>query len=94
MDAYRAFRDLDATMLEINPLVVTKDDRVLALDAKMSFDDNALFRRRNVAELRDHDRRRTRARRKPPSTASTTSGSTATSAASSMAPASPWRPWT
>ena len=53
MGCYRAFRDLDATMVEINPLVVTKDDRVLALDAKMSFDDNALFRRRKVAEMRD-----------------------------------------
>ncbi len=51
--AYRAFRDLDATMVEINPLVVTRDNRVLALDAKMSFDDNALFRRSNIAELRD-----------------------------------------
>ncbi len=51
--AYRAFRDLDATMVEINPLVVTKDNRVLALDAKMGFDDNALFRRPNIAELRD-----------------------------------------
>jgi malate-CoA ligase subunit beta len=53
MGAYRAFRDYDATMLEINPLVVTKDDKVLALDAKMSFDDNALFRRRNIVELND-----------------------------------------
>ena len=53
MGCYRAFRDLDATMVEINPLVVTKDDRVLALDAKMSFDDNALFRRRQIAEMRD-----------------------------------------
>ncbi|MBA2350521.1 MAG: malate--CoA ligase subunit beta [Burkholderiales bacterium] len=53
MAAYRAFRDLDATMVEINPLVVTEDERVLALDAKMSFDDNALFRRRNIAEMRD-----------------------------------------
>jgi malate-CoA ligase subunit beta len=53
MGCYRAFRDLDATMVEINPLVVTKDDRVLALDAKMSFDDNALFRRRRIAEMRD-----------------------------------------
>ncbi len=53
MNAYRAFRDCDATMLEINPLVVTKDDRVLALDAKMSFDDNALFRRHNVADMHD-----------------------------------------
>jgi len=50
---YRAFRDLDATMVEINPLVVTSDNRVLALDAKMSFDDNALFRRPQVAEMRD-----------------------------------------
>ena len=50
---YRAFRDLDATMVEINPLVVTKDGRLLALDAKMGFDDNALFRRQQVSELRD-----------------------------------------
>ena len=53
MNAYRAFRDSDAQMLEINPLAVTKDDRVLALDAKMSFDDNALFRRHNVADMYD-----------------------------------------
>lgn len=50
---YRAFRDLDATMIEINPLVITKDERLLALDGKMSFDENALFRHRNIAELRD-----------------------------------------
>ena len=42
MGAYRAFRDKDAEMLEINPMVVTQDDRVVALDAKMSFDENAL----------------------------------------------------
>ena len=53
LGAYRAFRDLDATMLEINPLVVTEEGRLLALDAKMSFDDNALFRHQNVSELRD-----------------------------------------
>jgi malate-CoA ligase subunit beta len=53
LGAYRAFRSLDASMLEINPLVVTKDDRVIALDAKMSFDDNALFRHPNVTEMRD-----------------------------------------
>ncbi|NBV94695.1 MAG: succinate--CoA ligase subunit beta, partial [Methylocystaceae bacterium] len=53
MGAYRAFRDNDATMLEINPLVITKDDKVLALDAKMSFDDNALFRRRNIVDMND-----------------------------------------
>jgi malate-CoA ligase subunit beta len=51
---HRAFRDLDATMVEINPLVVTQDGQLLALDAKMAFDDNALFRRPNVAELRDY----------------------------------------
>ena len=50
---YAAFRRLDATMVEVNPLVITTDNRVLALDAKMSFDDNALFRHPQVAELRD-----------------------------------------
>ncbi len=54
LGAYRAFRELDATMVEINPLVVTTDGQVLALDVKMSFDDNAMFRRPNVAELRDY----------------------------------------
>jgi len=53
LGCYRAFRDLDATMVEINPLVITADDRVLALDAKMSFDDNALFRNHTIAEMRD-----------------------------------------
>src|SRR5207249_6219040 len=53
LGAYRAFRALDATMVEFNPLVVTNDGQVLALDLKMSFDDNAMFRRPNVAELRD-----------------------------------------
>jgi succinyl-CoA synthetase beta subunit len=51
--AYRAFRDLDATMVEINPLVVTESGDLVALDCKMSFDDNALFRRPRIAELRD-----------------------------------------
>jgi len=50
---YRAFRDLDATMVEVNPLVVTAEGRILALDAKMAFDDNALFRRPQISELRD-----------------------------------------
>ena len=54
LGAYRAFRDLDATMLEINPLVLTSDDRIVALDAKMSFDDNALFRQRHVTSMRDN----------------------------------------
>ena len=61
---YRAFRDLDATMVEINPLVVTEDDEIVALDAKMSFDDNAMFRRPQISELRDksqEDSRETKA---------------------------------
>ncbi len=50
---YRAFCDLDATMVEINPLVVTGAGRILALDAKMTFDDNAMFRHPQISELRD-----------------------------------------
>lgn len=50
---YRAFRDRDATMVEINPLVVTGGGDLIALDAKMSFDTNAMFRRPQVAALRD-----------------------------------------
>ena len=53
LGCYRAFRDHDATMLEINPLVLTKDGRIIALDAKMSFDDNAMFRQRRVADMHD-----------------------------------------
>ena len=53
LGCYRAFRDLDATMVEINPLVVMKNGHLIALDAEMSFDDNALFRRASIAELRD-----------------------------------------
>lgn len=50
---YRAYRDLDAMMVEINPLVITGAGDLLALDAKMSFDTNAMFRQSEVAELRD-----------------------------------------
>ena len=53
MGCFNAFRDLDATMIEINPLVVTKDNQIMALDAKMTFDDNALFRHPKISELRD-----------------------------------------
>jgi malate-CoA ligase subunit beta len=53
LGCYRAFEELDATMVEINPLIVTEDDHVMALDAKMTFDDNALFRHPALAELRD-----------------------------------------
>ena len=53
MGAYRCFRDLDANLLEINPLVLTADDRMIALDAKLSIDDNALFRQTAVAAMHD-----------------------------------------
>ncbi len=50
---YRAFVELDASLVEVNPLVVTEDGRLYALDAKVTFDDNALFRHPEYAELRD-----------------------------------------
>ncbi|HEX3119449.1 MAG TPA: ADP-forming succinate--CoA ligase subunit beta [Candidatus Acidoferrum sp.] len=52
---HRAFVDTDASMLEINPCVVTGDGRLVALDAKMTFDDNGLFRHKELRELRDLD---------------------------------------
>jgi succinyl-CoA synthetase beta subunit len=52
---YRAFVDSDATLLEINPCVLTGGGKLVALDAKMTFDDNALFRHANLRELRDLD---------------------------------------
>ena len=53
LGTYKEFSTSDATMVEINPLVLTGDDHVLALDCKMSFDDNALFRNPQLSELRD-----------------------------------------
>lgn len=52
---YRAFMDTDASIVEINPLVVAEDGEVMALDAKMNFDDNALFRHKDIQEMRDED---------------------------------------
>jgi len=52
---YRAFDETDASLAEINPLIVTGDERVLALDAKMNFDDSALFRHPEIVALRDLD---------------------------------------
>ena len=52
---YKCFNALDASMVEINPLVVTGAGAVLALDAKMNFDDNALYRHKDVAGMRDED---------------------------------------
>ena len=53
LGCYQAIINLDATMVEINPLAVIQGGGLVALDAKMSFDDNALFRRPNISELRD-----------------------------------------
>jgi len=50
---YNAYEKTDASLLEINPLVITNDDRVVALDAKMNFDDNALYRHPEIAAYRD-----------------------------------------
>jgi succinyl-CoA synthetase beta subunit len=50
---YKAFTETDASMLEINPLITTKDGRLFALDAKITFDDNALFRHADLKDLRD-----------------------------------------
>ena len=52
---YRLFLDKDASLIEINPLVVTKEGKLVCLDAKMAFDDNALFRHPDIASLRDLD---------------------------------------
>jgi succinyl-CoA synthetase beta subunit len=52
---WRAYRDSDATLAEINPLVITAENQLLALDGKMLIDDNALFRQQDLAEMRDLD---------------------------------------
>ncbi len=50
---YRIFNELDASLVEINPLIVTQDGRLMALDAKLNFDDNALYRHKDIAAQRD-----------------------------------------
>ncbi len=55
MAMYRAYQELDASIVEINPLVVTGAGGVMALDAKINFDDNALYRHKDVADMRDED---------------------------------------
>jgi succinyl-CoA synthetase beta subunit len=52
---YRAYDSTDASLVEINPLILTGENRIAALDAKMNFDDNALFRHPDIADLRDLD---------------------------------------
>jgi len=55
MSLYKAYDATDASIAEINPLVVTKEGDVIALDAKMNFDDNALYRHKDIVEYRDFD---------------------------------------
>ena len=55
LSLYQAFEGVDASLLEINPFLMTKDGELLALDAKINFDDNALYRRPELKELRDFD---------------------------------------
>jgi succinyl-CoA synthetase beta subunit len=52
---YRAFVETDASLVEINPLIVTGDGKLIALDAKMNFDDNALYRHKELVDYRDLD---------------------------------------
>ena len=55
MSMYQAFVGMDASQIEINPMVVTKAGEIVALDAKMNFDDNALYRHKDIEEMRDED---------------------------------------
>ena len=53
LSLYDAYEKIDASLIEINPFLLTKDSRLIALDAKVTFDDNAMFRHKNFIELRD-----------------------------------------
>ena len=55
MRMYQCYQDTDATIVEVNPLVLTKDEKIIVLDSKINFDDNALFRHKDIAEMRDLD---------------------------------------
>ena len=76
--AYRAFVETDAMLVEINPLIVTPDGELRALDAKYTVDDNALYRHPDIAAMRDWSRSAIRRSRWRASAASPTSSSTAT----------------
>ena len=52
---YKILKEKDASLIEINPLIETKDNQIICLDAKMNFDDNAIFRREDISKLRDFD---------------------------------------
>lgn len=53
MKLYKAYEETDSSMLEINPLIITNDDKIVALDAKMNFDDNAMYRHPEIVAYRD-----------------------------------------
>ena len=53
LSLYDAYEKMDASLVEINPFLLTKDNRLIALDAKVNFDDNALYRHKEYADLRD-----------------------------------------
>ncbi len=52
---YKCYKGTDATIVEVNPLILTKEQKIIVLDSKMNFDDNALFRHKNIAKMRDLD---------------------------------------
>ncbi len=83
---YEVFVAEDATLVEVNPLLVTGDRQVVALDAKVTLDGNALYRHPDSAALRDSAPTRTRRSAWRASAGSPTSSSTATSASSATAP--------
>ena len=85
----RVFLDKDCSLAEINPLVVTPKGDVIVLDAKMTFDDNALFRHPDIAALRDETEENPAELRAAQGGPELTSAWTATSAAWSTGPA--WR---
>ena len=91
---YDAFIGTDASQIEINPLAITGDGKLMVLDAKVGFDSNADVPPPGPRASCATSPKRTRWRSRRRSTTSPTSSSTATSAAWSTAPASPWRRWT
>ena len=88
MKLYNAYVDGDADLVEINPLILTPDGEVHALDAKVTLDDNAVFRHPDWERVRRDRRCATSASRRPTRRACSTSGSTAPSASSPTAPGS------
>jgi len=55
MQMYHAYQSIDATIVEVNPLILTTDGRIVVLDAKVNLDDNALFRHKDISDMRDFD---------------------------------------